>query len=217
VIPIPACPSRSWTTLGCTLAASASVAQVCRRPWTVIRGSPARPTCLTNASLNTFPFSGRPSGRQNTRRLVELASPVLANRDDDDFGIQRRMADHCGGFVQLQERKPGGPVTMRTASAFNQDPEASARVDEWAKESRIEVRGYSLVWRWPLGGWDRLDEPRRCARGTRIVAAVPLPGAVVERDGKSWTVVTSPMSRWGPCREWVAADVLGGKQLAAAS
>jgi Bifunctional DNA primase/polymerase, N-terminal len=53
------------------------------------------------------------------QRLVELASPVLATRDDDDFGIQRRMADHCGGFVQLQERKPGGPVTMRTASAFN--------------------------------------------------------------------------------------------------
>jgi hypothetical protein len=43
-------PSRSYTTCGCTPAWSASVAWVCRRPWTVSRGSPERFTSRSNSS-----------------------------------------------------------------------------------------------------------------------------------------------------------------------
>jgi hypothetical protein len=145
-------------------------------------------------------------------RLIELATPIPPSRESGFFGgTLPHMLDHGGGAIQLIEKRPAasGPI-MRTAFVFNQDPEQAAKAVEWAESAKVEVRGLALAWHWPSGDWDRLD-PKRVARGTHILPAVPLPDAVVERSGKQWLVTTTAMRNWGPAPAWVASSVLGGK------
>jgi hypothetical protein len=143
------------------------------------------------------------------KRMVDLASPIPASREDADFGYARGRLDHGGAPITLVEQRPG--TVLRTAYAYNVNPEESAKAAEWATSARVEVRSWALAWRWPIGSWTRL-EPKRVARGTVVLAGIPLGGSVLEGGGKQWVVQASSPSRWINCPPWVCADVLGAKE-----
>ena len=63
-----ACPNSSWTYFGCTLRLSSSVAQVCRRSWKRIGGTPARFRSGANdRSRRLLGFIGVPTSLAKTR------------------------------------------------------------------------------------------------------------------------------------------------------
>jgi len=55
----------------------------------------------------------------------------------------------------------------------------------WARVPAVESQPIGLVCSWPFDEWD-FKIGSRVARGTHLMRAVPLPGAAVERAGRSW-------------------------------
>src|SRR5215210_8740812 len=99
-----ACPRSSWTSLGWVPCESSKVAQVCRRSWKQMSGSPARLRRGLKERLRRFEGLMRRFGRAPTRHFARyLGQPCRRYpREETQEPLRRRAAD----TQEVEERTP---------------------------------------------------------------------------------------------------------------